>query len=63
MAQLPEADLPSLLERLKAAQRDLLLTAARSATLPSDGMLRKLSDLEGAIATTEALIQEEGDRR
>lgn len=62
MAQQAEADLSSLLERLKAAQRDLLLTAARSSALPSDGMLRKLSDLEGAIAATEALIQEEHER-
>ncbi|MFG1347466.1 hypothetical protein V5F59_21445 [Xanthobacter autotrophicus DSM 431] len=62
MAQQPEADLSSLLERLKAAQRELLLTAAKGATLPSDGTLRKLSDLEGAIAATEALIQEEHDR-
>lgn len=62
MAQQPEADLSSLLERLKAAQRELLLTAAKGVTLPSDGTLRKLSDLEGAIAATEALIQEEHDR-
>ena len=63
MAPQPEADLPRLLERLKAAQRDLLLTAAKTTTLPSDGTLRKLSDLEGAIAATEALLQEEADRR
>lgn len=63
MAQQAEADLTSLLERLKSAQRDLLLTAAKGTTVPSDGTLRKLSDLEGAIAATEALIQEEGDRR
>jgi hypothetical protein len=63
MAQQAEADLSSLLDRLKAAQRDLVLTAAKSTALPSDGMLRKISELEGAIAATEALIQEEGDRR
>ncbi|MFG1403262.1 hypothetical protein [Xanthobacter sediminis] len=62
MSQTVEADLLSLLERLKTAQRDLLLTAAKSRTLPSDGMLRKISELEGAIAAAEALIQEEHDR-
>lgn len=62
MAQHDEADLPSLLERLKTAQRNLLLTAARGGTLPSDGMLRKISELEGAIAATEALMQEERER-
>ncbi len=62
MAQHDEADLSALLERLKTAQRNLLLTAARSATLPSDGALRKISELEGAIAATEALIQEERER-
>ncbi|MFG1294328.1 MULTISPECIES: hypothetical protein [Xanthobacter] len=61
MTQTVEADLSSLLERLKTAQRDLLLTAAKGTTLPSDGMLRKISELEGAIAATEALIQEERD--
>lgn len=59
MAQTVEADLSRLLERLKTAQRDLLLTAAKGNTLPSDGMLRKISELEGAIAAAEALIQEE----
>lgn len=63
MAQQAEADLSSLLERLKAAQRELLLTAAKSTTLPSDGMLRKISELEGAIAAAEALMQEQGSRR
>ncbi|MBP2149855.1 hypothetical protein V5F63_07610 [Xanthobacter autotrophicus DSM 597] len=63
MAQQAEANLASLLDRLKAAQRELILTAARGSTLPSDGMLRKISELEGAIAATEALMQEEGVRR
>ncbi len=63
MAQLVEADLKDLLERLKTAQRDLLLTAASSSTLPSDGAIRKISDLEGVIAATEALMQEEKKRR
>ncbi|WP_035715950.1 hypothetical protein [Azorhizobium doebereinerae] len=63
MAQSAEADLKGLLHRLKVAQRDLLLTAATTATLPSDGALRKISELEGAIAATEALMQEETKRR
>lgn len=63
MAQQSEADLKGLLERLKSAQRDLLLTAAQGSTLPSDGALRKISELEGAIAATEALLQDERKKR
>ncbi len=63
MATQPEADLKGLLDRLKTAQRDLLLTAANASTLPTDGMLRKISELEGVIAATEALMQEERRRR
>lgn len=63
MATQPEADLKGLLDRLKTAQRDLLLTAASGTTVPSDGMMRKISELEGVIAATEALMQEESRRR
>lgn len=63
MAQKAEADLSGLLDRLKNAQRDLLITAAQSNTVPSDGMLRKISELEGVIAATEALMQEQQQRR
>ena len=56
-------DLRSLLERLKNAQRDLLRSAASQPVLPSDGMLRKISELEGVIAATEALMQEEQQAR
>lgn len=63
MAQQAEADLSGLLDRLKNAQRDLLVTAAQSNTVPSDGMLRKISELEGVIAATEALMQEQQQRR
>jgi hypothetical protein len=52
-------ELPALLERLKAAQRDLILAAAKLSMLPSDGTLRKISDLENTIAAVEALLQEE----
>ncbi|MGU3496037.1 hypothetical protein ACLBXM_18505 [Xanthobacteraceae bacterium A53D] len=63
MAHSSETDLQGLLDRLKTAQRDLLLVVAKTGTLPSDGALRKIADLEGAIAATEALIQEEQPRR
>lgn len=63
MAQQAEADLSGLLDRLKAAQRDLLLTAAQTSTVPSDGMMRKISELEGVIAAAEALLHEEQQQR
>jgi len=52
-------DLTALLERLKGAQRDLLINAARLKVLPSDGALRKIADLEQAIVATEQLIEED----
>lgn len=58
MAHPSEAGLSALLDRLKTAQRDLLLTAAGTQTLPSDGTIRKIAELEGAIAATEALLEE-----
>ncbi len=58
MAQTNASALSALLDRLKTAQRDLLLNAAQAQTLPSDGTIRKISELEGAIAATEALIGE-----
>ncbi|MGE4372243.1 MAG: hypothetical protein AB7E29_04945 [Xanthobacter sp.] len=63
MTQQLEAELASLLERLKNAQRELVITAAKAKTLPSDGMLRKISELEGVIAATEAVMEEERLRR
>ncbi|MGQ3676672.1 hypothetical protein ACT6QH_14390 [Xanthobacter sp. TB0139] len=63
MTQQLEAELASLLERLKNAQRELVITAAKANTLPSDGMLRKISELEGVIAATEAVMEEERLRR
>lgn len=38
-------DLQALLERLQAAPRDLLATAAKSGGLPSEKALRKIADL------------------
>ncbi|MEP9377568.1 hypothetical protein ABLE91_12685 [Aquabacter sp. CN5-332] len=63
MEQNAEAGLLGMLDRLKSAQRTLLLTAAQSAALPSDGTIRKISELEGAIAATEALLSELGEKR
>lgn len=63
MAQTNASALSALLDRLKTAQRDLLLNAAQSQTLPSDGTIRKISELEGAIAATEALIGELREKR
>jgi hypothetical protein len=51
-------DLEALLDRLKNAQRELVLNAAKMKVLPSDGTLRKIADLEQAIVATEALIEE-----
>jgi hypothetical protein len=48
----------SLLERMKTAQAELLAAAAKAATLPSDGALRKIADLEIAIGALEHLIDE-----
>ncbi|WP_127090968.1 hypothetical protein [Aquabacter cavernae] len=58
MAHSTEVELSALLARLKTAQRELLLTAAGTQTLPSDGTIRKISELEGVIAATEALLEE-----
>ncbi|MBA4790051.1 MAG: hypothetical protein AB1698_14800 [Pseudomonadota bacterium] len=63
MAHSTEAELSAMLARLKSAQRDLLLTAAGAQTLPSDGTIRKISELEGAIAATEALLEEISRKR
>ncbi|KQP80395.1 MULTISPECIES: hypothetical protein [unclassified Methylobacterium] len=57
------SDLDSLLERLKDAQRTLILEAAKIAMLPPDSMLRRIADLENTIAAVEALIEEQAHRR
>lgn len=48
----------ALLDRLQAAQRELLDAAARGGGLPSDNALRKIADLEVAIGAVENLIGE-----
>ena len=45
MAQTQASALSALLDRLKTAQRDLLLTTAQSQSLPSDGTIRKISEM------------------
>lgn len=52
------SDYEALLDRMKTAQRELLATAARARTLPSDGALRKIADLEVAIGALEHLIDD-----
>ncbi|MFD1330669.1 hypothetical protein ACFQ4O_01495 [Methylopila musalis] len=51
-------DYKALLERMKAAQLALLAAAAKARTLPSEGALRKIADLEVAIGALEHLIDE-----
>ena len=54
------SELTDLLDRLKSAQRDLIVTAAQANMMPSEGMVRKIADLEAAIAAVDAVIHEEG---
>ena len=57
------ADLRSLLDRLKGAQHALIEDAARQPGLPSTAIIRKVAELENAIAAVLALIEErEGNR-
>jgi hypothetical protein len=55
--------LHALSERLRRAQRDLILKAAESSSLPPDGVIRKISELENAIVAVDALIEEMNHRR
>src|SRR3954451_17410240 len=57
------ADLRSLLDRLKGAQHALIEDAARQRGLPSTAIIRRIAELETAIAAVLALIEErEGNR-
>jgi hypothetical protein len=56
-------DLQALLDRLKRVQRELIDAAAAIATMPSDGTIRKISELEGVIAAVENLIEERRSQR
>ncbi|WP_181706401.1 hypothetical protein [Chthonobacter rhizosphaerae] len=57
------AQLIDLSNRLKSAQRAIIDTAALSGAMPTETSLRKISDLEGAIAAVDVLIQEASDGR
>ena len=56
------SDLEILLDRLKDAQRALIVQAAKIDMLPPDSMLRRVADLENTIAAVEALIDEQAPR-
>jgi hypothetical protein len=47
-----------LSRRLKQAQRDLIMKAASADSLPPDGVIRKISELENAILAVDAIIEE-----
>ncbi len=47
-----------LLERLQAAQHDLIQSAANIDVAPSDNVVRKIADLEVAIGAVEHLLDE-----
>ena len=53
-------DYKALLDRMKAAQIELLAAAAKAQQLPSDGALRKIADLEVAIGALEHLLEDGG---
>lgn len=50
--------LEALLDRLKSRQRDLILQAAEHDTMPADSTLRRIAELENAIAAVEAVLDE-----
>jgi len=52
------AELQAFMDRLKAAQHAILDRAADRDMLPSDGELRRIGELENAIAAVHALIEE-----
>ena len=53
----------ALLDRLKARQRDLILSAAETDAMPATSVLRQIAELENAIAAVEAVAGEEAQRR
>jgi hypothetical protein len=54
----PSADLQTLLDRLKGAQHALIDAAAQQPGLPSTAIIRRIAELENAIAAVLALIEE-----
>lgn len=53
----------ALLDRLKDRQRDLILQAAEHDTLPADSTLKRIAELENAIAAVEAVADETANKR
>ena len=56
-------NLDRLLDRLKARQRDLIMEAAQSDTMPADSTLKRIAELENAIAAVEAVAGEEANKQ
>jgi len=54
-----ESGLSSLLDRLKHAQREQILSAAQIPVLPPEGVIRKIADLEVAISAIEVLLEDD----
>lgn len=54
--------LATLLERLKAHQRDLVLAMAEQDGMPAGSTLRQVAELENVIAAVEAVADEEARR-
>lgn len=55
--------LDALLNRLKDRQRDLIMQAAEHDAMPADSTLKRIAELENAIAAVEAVAGEEASRR
>lgn len=53
--------LEALLERLKAHQRVLIFAAADHDMMPADSVLKRVAELENAIAAVEAVMAEEDE--
>ncbi|MHC2018706.1 hypothetical protein [Methylobacterium sp. CM6247] len=51
--------LVALLDRLKAHQHVLNVGAADHDTMPADSVLKRIAELENAIAAVEAMMAEE----
>ena len=59
----PMDKLEALLDRLQTRQRDLITEAAQYDTMPADSTLKRIAELENAIAAVEAVADEERSRR
>lgn len=57
------SELNDLMDRLKSAQRELVIGAAQAGMMPSDNVVRKMADLEGAILAVDNVLHEENGER